>query len=183
MRTIMSACLMMSLFLGVCPAGADPDQSVCLAWNDTQQSVCPDYQTKATLGKRILAIGEKIVANGTRRQGACWDFVNAVYNCAGYPEKWRTTVFGGEEYKEKGPYLKDVNIIQPGDWIMHHNLEYGGVEHSAIFVFWIDKEQKSAITLDYVGKTQCDAGHYKPHRLTEIYCIYRAIPGKEEAAK
>jgi hypothetical protein len=196
MKTIIIACLMMFLPPSVCPAGADSDQSVCPAWNDTDQSVCPAwndtdqsvcpaYQTTATLGERVLAIGDKIVANGTRRAGACWDFVNTVYNCAGYTEKRRTAVFGSIK-NEQGPYLEDMNMIQPGDWIMHINFDYhpqAGITHSAIFVGWKDKEQKIAITLDYVGEKRCAVGHYSEHTLTKVYCIYRAIPSKEEATK
>jgi hypothetical protein len=184
-RSIISACLMMFLFLSVCVAGEDSDQKVCLAWNDTQQSVCPDYQPKGTPGERVLAIGDKIVANKTRRTGACWDFVNAVYNCAGYQEKLRTAVFGRTE-NEKGPYLEDVDIIQPGDWITYINLDYdpsGRTTHSAIFVSWIDNKQKTANTLDYVGKARCEAGQRSTPKLTKVYCIDRAIPSREEAVK
>ncbi len=183
MRTIMSACLMMFLLISVCPAGEDTDKSDCLRWDDVQQSVCPDFQPKGTPRERILAIGDKIVDSGTRRQGGCWDFVNAVYNCSGYKE--RTPVFGSPE-NEKGPYLEDVAIIQPGDWIMHINVDYrpqAGITHSAIFVSWKDKKQKKAITLDYVGEKRCDAGHYSEHTLTKVYCIYRAISREDEAVK
>jgi hypothetical protein len=183
MKTIMGACLMMFLFLSVCFADENTDQRVCLAWNDPQQSVCPDYQPQGTSGERVLAIGDKIVDSSTRRQGACWDFVDAVYNCAGYKE--RAAIFGRIE-NVKGPYLEDVNMIQPGDWIMHINFDYRsrpGVTHSAIFVSWKDKEQKIAKTLDYVGEKRCEAGHYSEHTLTKVYCIYRAIPDKEQAAK
>ena len=185
MRTIMSACLMMFLFLSICFADEDPDQKVCPAWNDFQQSVCPDYQPKGTPGERVLAIGDKIVDSGTRRMGACWDFVNAVYNCSGYQGKLRTAIFGRTE-NEKGPYLEDMDMIQPGDWIMHINFDYrpqAGITHSAIFVSWKDKEKMTAITLDYVGEKRCEAGHYSEHTLTKVYCIYRAIPSKEEGAK
>jgi hypothetical protein len=184
MRTIMSTCLMMFLFLNLCFADEDTDQKPCLAWNDSQQSVCRDYQPKGTPGERVLAIGDKIVDSGTQRTGGCWDFVNAVYNCAGYKEQ--IPVFGSPENWKKGPYLEDMDMIQPGDWIMHINFDYrpqAGITHSAIFVRWKDKEQKKAITLDYVGEKRCEAGHYSEHSLTKVYCIYRAIPGKGKAAK
>ena len=125
------------------------------------------------------------MADGTRRTGGYWDFVDAVYNCAGYPEKLRTVVFQSKE-NEKGPYLEDWDIIQPGDWIMHTNVDYRsreGITHSAIFVSWKDKEQKIAITLDYVGENRCETAHYSEHDLTEVYCIYRAMPGTEEAVE
>ncbi len=181
----MSACLVMLLLVSICFADENTGQKVCLVWNDDQQSVCPDYQPKGTPGERILAIGDKIVDSGTRRKGACWDFVNAVYNCAGYQGKLRTAIFGRTE-SEKGPYLEDRDMIQSGDWIMHINFDYrpqAGITHSAIFVRWKDKEKMTAITLDYVGEKRCEAGHYSEHTLTKVYCIYRAIPSQEEAAK
>ncbi|MCJ7545505.1 MAG: hypothetical protein MUP30_01575 [Deltaproteobacteria bacterium] len=185
MRTIISACLMMFLFVSVCFADENTDQKVYPTWRDMRQRDCPGYQLKGTPGERILAIGGKIVDSGTHRQGYCWDFVNAVYNCAGYQGKLRTAIFGRTE-NEKGSYLEDMDMIQPGDWIMHINFDYrpkAGITHSAIFVTWKDKGQMKAMTLDYVGEKRCEAGHYSEHTLTKVYCIYRAIPSKEEAAK
>jgi hypothetical protein len=166
-------------------ADENTDQKTCRPWNDAQRSVCPDYQPKGTSGERVLAIGDRIVTDGTRRTGGCWDFVNAVYNCAGYPEKSRAIIFQSKGY-EKGPYLEDWDTIQPGDWIMHINVDYRsreGITHSTIFVSWKDKEQKIAKTLDYVGEKRCTSAHYSEHDLTEIYCIYRAIAGTEEVAE
>jgi hypothetical protein len=189
MRTIMSACLMMFLFLNICPAGADTDKHACSEWKDFSQSGCPGApdQTAATPGKegeKILAIGRKIVANGTYGWGSCWAFVNAVYDCAGYldtkTKKCRATVFQGDE---KEPYLKDMNRIKPGDWIMHINNEYSGREHSSIFMSWDKKEQKIANMLDYMGGDNCATGKPSQHELTKVFKIIRAKRCEEEAVK
>jgi hypothetical protein len=177
---------MMFLFLSICPAGEDTDQGDCLAW-DAHPSVCPADPTTTTLGERARDIGEKIVDSRKRRQGACWDFVNVVYTCAGYPEKLREIAWPPEKKcDQNGPYLKDMDIIQPGDWIMHNNLEYlqrKGIEHSAIFVCWINEKQMSAKTLDYRGENKCEAGHYSEHTLTQVWRIVRAKRCEEQAVK
>jgi hypothetical protein len=175
----------MLLALSASFAGENFEQSDCLTWNDTTQNVCPDIdQVQATPGERILSIGDEIKASGVRRQGGCWDFVKAVYDCATYSTK---RIFPASGRCDKnGLYLEDVDIIQPGDWIMHINLEYRQserIDHSAIFVHWIDKEEKKAYMLDYVGNNRCSQPGYKEHVLTDVYCVVRAIPSKEEAAR
>lgn len=59
--------------------------------------------------------------------------------------------------QKAGPYA-DCSILRAGDWIYHINYSYGGVEHSAIFVCWKDKEEKIAITLSYVGQNRLKPG-------------------------
>jgi hypothetical protein len=189
-RTIISACLMMFLFVSVCFADENTAQRVYPAWKDMRQSDCPTYRLKGTPGERILAIGGEIVDGGKKRTGSCWDFVDAVYRCAGYWEKCRTNIFG-DENNVQGPYLEKWDIIRPGDWIMYINLEFDsseGTTHSTIFVRWKDKdwkekEQKIAETLDYVGRDRPSAGLRIDRNLTKVYCIKRAMPGKEEAVK
>jgi hypothetical protein len=184
-RMIMSVCLTIFFSLRVCLAGADSDRSECLIWSDPARSVCPNnYRPKITPGENILVIGDKIQTSGARRKGSCWDFVSTVYDCAGYSTK---RVFpSNENFNKNGPYLKDGSVLQPGDWIMHINEEYRRrerIEHSAIFVRWIDKEKKEAWMLDYVGNNQCVQAGYKQHTLTKIYGILRTIPSMEETAE
>jgi hypothetical protein len=164
------------------------------------QTDCPNYQPEGTPapGERILAVGGKIVDSGIQRVGNCGEFVEAVYNCAGYREECQPNLSGrcrfnvfGSEGNKGGPYLEKWDIIRPGDWIMYINLEYdetGGTTHSTIFVCWIDKEKKIARTLNFVGKDKMGrdrpgAGEYAPRTLTKVYCIRRAVPGKEEDEK
>lgn len=196
MRTIISTSLMMFLLLSVCAAGEVPDKSSYPDWDDMPQSDCPSYQLKGTPGERILAIGGKIVDSGTKRKGGCWNFVNAVYNCAGYQENCRPDFFGrcrfiffGSEGNQEGPYLEKWDSIRPGDWIMYINLEFdssGKTTHSTIFVSWKDKDWKEkkgkiAKTLDYVGRNRPSAGLRIDRTLTKVYCIKRAKPSKKEA--
>ena len=237
MRTIISACLMMFMFLSVCPAGEKTDRNVCpelkvtcpageatdqnvcqegkiinnkctdcedteksdcLRWNDPlPRSVCHDYKTPATLGEKVLALGCKIWRDCICRKGSCGDFVEAVYNCAGYTKGKRKIVFPKQGYdcdscgkNVKGPdwwSVKDIDNIKAGDWIKFKNKENMRncrIEHSAIFVHWICKKQRIALMLDFRGgEKNCWTAKYSTHILDQVYCICRPMPNKEEAEK
>jgi hypothetical protein len=121
-------------------------------------------------GQAVLAAGHRIAVTERRViQGSCWDFVNAVYLAAGFPEADRAAVFQGAQ---AGPYA-DPAAIQPGDWVMHRNLEYGEVEHSSIFVQWLDRAGSLALTLDYAGMDRKVTGRYSEHRYTKVFAILR----------
>lgn len=102
--------------------------------------------------------------------GACWDYANAVYTRAGYPPAKRKTVFKGD--KDKGPYA-DTSLVKPGDWLYFSNHRYGGTEHSAIFVEWIDFEKKKGLMLSYGGENRREPARYLSYRLNRIYRIVR----------
>jgi len=176
---------MVCLSLSVCPAGEVSGQRACLTWRDTTENVCPgDFQAEGTLGVNILVIGDMIKTSGVRRKGGCWHFVKAVYDCAGYLT--RQVYPPDRKCDRNGPYLAETGILQPGDWIMHINMEYRqseGIDHSAIFVRWTDEDAKNAYMLDYVGNDLCAQPGYKQHALSKVYCVMRAVPGKEGTAK
>lgn len=177
LKIIIAVCLLILQATLFCFASQEAGQNECLNWNDPTETVCPDdYQSTDTVGEYILLIGDAIKMNGVQRQGSCWNFVKAVYDCAGYDAE---QVFPLHAKCEKaGPYLKDKSFLQPGDWVMHINHEYRQkerIEHSAIFVRWIDKQKKKALMLDYVGNNQCVEPSYKEHVLSEVYCVMRAV--------
>jgi hypothetical protein len=121
-------------------------------------------------GQRVLLSGEKIAFVEKRiMKGGCWDFVNAVYADAGFPAKQRRVVFQG---KKKGPFAK-AELIQPGDWIMHVNQEAAGIEHSSIFVRWIDRAAHRALALDYVGGNRPAPGRLSRHDYSRVYTVLR----------
>lgn len=121
-------------------------------------------------GQAVLSAGHRIaIAEKRVIQGSCWDFVNAVYLAAGFPEAGRASVFRGSQ---AGPYA-DPSLVRPGDWVMHRNLEYGEVEHSSIFVRWLDRDRSLALTLDYAGMNRNVPGRYSEHRYTKIFAILR----------
>ncbi len=101
--------------------------------------------------------------------GSCYDFVNAVYLRAGFPPKQRKLIFHSPK---RGPFA-DIDLIQPGDWVMHINIEYHLVEHSTIFVDWIDKRRRIALTMNYVGMKRQQPGKYSRHTLSRVFGIIR----------
>jgi hypothetical protein len=131
-----------------------------------------EAENKATPpARKILQTGRQMaLVNGEIIQGGCWDYANAVYNLAGYT-KQRQIVFKGT--KQQGPYA-DVSLIQHGDFLYYVNHSYGDVEHSAIFVDWLDYASKTALMLSYVGEHREQPASYKPYELTHVYQIIRA---------
>lgn len=120
-------------------------------------------------GNRILATSESMIEKREIVVGACWDYINAVYNRAGYTHNKRSTVL---KSKLQGPYL-NADLVRPGDWLYFVNHSYRGVEHSAIFVKWTDKTKKEALMVTYVGQKKKRPGTYKKYILSNIYNIVR----------
>jgi len=121
-------------------------------------------------GQRVLLAGEQIAFVEKRViKGGCWDFVNAVYTAAGFGQKQRRVVFQG---KRQGPYAK-ADLLKPGDWIMHVNLEAGGVEHSGIFVKWVDRARRLALALDYAGMNRPTPGRLSHHQYSQVFTVLR----------
>ena len=123
-------------------------------------------------GQNVLAAGYRMAFEEKRIvTGSCWDFVHAVYNEAGYPDGNRTTVFHG---MQEGPYA-DPEQLQPGDWVMHWNMEYmgGKITHSSIFVEWKDRGRHIAKTLDYAGMNRNVTGRFTEHKYEKVFGIVR----------
>jgi hypothetical protein len=122
-------------------------------------------------GRKILETSRSLI---TKQEilvvGGCWDFINAVYNRASFPDKQRETVF---KSKLSGPYLKE-DLISPGDWLYFVNHTYHDTEHSAIFVGWLNKERKEALMVNYLGEGKKKPPFYKIFILDKVYNIMRA---------
>jgi hypothetical protein len=132
------------------------------------------------LGQRVLLAGERIVFVEKRvMKGGCWDFVNLVYNEAGFPAKARRVVFHG---KRTGPYARP-ELLRPGDWVMHVNREAANVEHSSIFVRWIDASKHRALALDYVGMNRRVPGRLSRHDYSRVYMVLRPKEPKATPAR
>jgi hypothetical protein len=125
-------------------------------------------------GRQVLATGRKMaLVDETVIAGSCWDYANAVYKRAGYDnEKKRQVVFNS---KKKGPYVQ-AKLIQPGDFLHYINHSYGDIEHSAIFVGWLDYQRKEALMLSYGGQGRKQPARYRPYDLSNVYHITRPKP-------
>ncbi len=123
-----------------------------------------------SIGRLILFKGrEMTVINAEILPGGCWDYANHVYNRAGFPTNKRKNIFRSVK---AGPYA-DVDLIQYGDWLYYINHSYGDIEHSAIFVDWVDKENKQALMLSYGGEKRQQPARYLVYDLTSVYQIVR----------
>ncbi len=140
----------------------------------------PDYDTvmihaenKAdSIGKKILYKGrEMTVINAEILPGGCWDYANHVYNRAGFPTNKRKNIFRSVK---AGPFA-DVDLIQYGDWLYYINHSYNDIEHSAIFVDWVDKENKQALMLSYGGEKRQQPARYLVYDLSSVYQIVRGV--------
>ena len=129
-----------------------------------------DRPVTGSPGQKIVKTAEKIAIDQKRAViGSCWDFINAVYNEAGYPENKRVMIFKGSR---NGPYA-NPGELRAGDWVMHINLEFNGVEHSSIFIRWVDRGRKIAKVMDYAGQNKNQPGGYDEHTYSKIFCIVR----------
>ena len=120
-------------------------------------------------GRKILETSRDMINNGDIVVGSCWDFINEAYNRAGFPSKFRATVY---KSKLQGPYAVE-NLIQGGDWLYFINHSYGDIEHSGVFVAWTNLEKKEALIISYAGGNQAKPGRYKTYDLSSVYNIIR----------
>lgn len=120
-------------------------------------------------GNKILTIGNKMVRRGEIVRGGCWDYINTIYNRAGYPHKHRRYVF---KSKKRGPYAP-TSLIKAGDWLYYINYSYHKIEHSGIFVKWHNKARKEALILSYGGEKRREAGRYRIYDIRSVYTIMR----------
>jgi len=124
-------------------------------------------------GKDILSKGRKMaLIDKVILPGSCWNWINTVFNNSGHPnnKSKRQTIF---KSKKSGPYVKSSQI-EAGDWLYYINHSYNDIEHSGIFVYWIDYKKKIGMILSYGGEKRKKPGRYLPYDLTHVYNIIRA---------
>ena len=111
---------------------------------------------------RKMALNERTII-----QGGCWDYLNAVFNRAGVT---RNTIHKGTY--GQGPYANSSEI-EAGDWLYYINHGYNGVEHSGLFVGWVDERAKQALILSYAGENRREPARYRVYDLSNVYQIMR----------
>jgi hypothetical protein len=121
-------------------------------------------------GRKVLETGRNLVlVRHEIHPGSCWDYIDHVYNTAGYQEVRRKQV---AKMPKGGPYL-DTSILSPGDWLYYRNLSYDRIEHSAIFVEWIKPRERIALMLSYPGGNRREPARYRPYDLSNTYTVTR----------
>ncbi|MGO2340122.1 MAG: hypothetical protein ACTH5M_05940 [Psychrobacter sp.] len=111
---------------------------------------------------RKMALNERTII-----QGGCWDYLNAVFNRAGVT---RDTIHKGTY--GQGPYASSGEI-EVGDWLYYINHGYNDVEHSGLFVGWVDERAKQALILSYAGENRREPARYRVYDLSNVYQIMR----------
>lgn len=111
---------------------------------------------------RKMALNERTII-----KGGCWDYLNAVFNRAGVS---RDTIHKGTY--GQGPYASSKDI-EVGDWLYYINHGYNGVEHSGLFVGWVDERAKQALILSYAGENRREPARYRVYDLSNVYQIMR----------
>lgn len=130
-------------------------------------------------GRKILETSREMISNKEVIVGGCWNYINTVYDRVGFSSKDRSTIY---KSKLKGPYV-DADVIQPGDWLYFVNHTYGNIEHSAIFVAWINEKKKEALMISYVGEKHKKPATYKTYVLDNIYNVIRGNGSRAVASK
>lgn len=168
MKYLLPACL---ILLGGCASENSR------AYRD-QQHYKQDYgviadalRYAAPAGKKVLRTTHQMFLNGKIIRGGCWDYLNAAFDKAGYPYAKRQRIYFGSK---KGPYAPS-HLLWPGDWVYHINHSYNGVEHSGMFVGWIDRRRKLALMFSYAGERRSEPARYKRYDLSSVYSIQRAV--------
>lgn len=113
---------------------------------------------------RTMALNERTII-----QGGCWDYLNAVFKRAGVT---RDTIHKGTY--AQGPYANSQEI-EAGDWLYYINHGYNGVEHSGLFVGWVDESAKQALILSYAGESRREPARYKVYDLSNVYQVMRPV--------
>lgn len=118
--------------------------------------------------REVISTARKMALNErTIIKGGCWDYLNAVFNRAGVS---RHTIHKGTY--GQGPYASSKDI-EVGDWLYYINHGYNGVEHSGLFVGWVDENAKQALILSYAGENRREPARYRVYDLSNVYQIMR----------
>ncbi|PNK60952.1 hypothetical protein [Psychrobacter sp. FDAARGOS_221] len=125
-------------------------------------------QTATPASKQVLQTVRQMALDRKEIiKGSCWDYLNAAFTRAGVT---RDTVFKGEY--PSGPFV-DTNEIKPGDWLYYVNHSYNDVEHSGLFVGWLDRSANQALILSYAGENRREPARYKVYDVSHTYNIMR----------
>ena len=122
--------------------------------------------------KKVLRTARRMMETRSIIRGSCWDWVNAVFKKAGFPNRRgkRKTIFKGSRKRRR---FASINRIKPGDWLYYVNYQYRQVPHSGIFIGWISKRKKRALIMSYRGARSRTPGALSEYDLRSVYNIIR----------
>ncbi len=120
----------------------------------------------------------------------CWDWVNKVYNAAGFSQEKRVTVYQHSKYEQRSKGKKfnrerpgkhenpsAMKGLQPGDWVFFFNQnKWDAVgDHSALFLRWIDAEKGIAEMASCPGADRPGRIHHTNFMKTPITTIIKPV--------
>ncbi|MDO5770101.1 MAG: hypothetical protein Q4P13_11400 [Psychrobacter sp.] len=129
------------------------------------ESMADPSAQKVLQRARTMTLNERAII-----RGGCWDYLNRVFKQAGVE---RQTVFEGK-YRG-GPYA-DADSLRSGDWLYYINHGYKDIEHSGLFIGWVDKPARQALILSYAGEQRREPARYKVYDLSHVYQVMRPMP-------
>ncbi len=128
-------------------------------------------ESKATPpAKKVMRTIRHMVEDKVIIRGACWDYLNVAFTKAGYPAEKRAMIHKGTK---RGPYVKSAKI-QIGDWLYYINHSYHDIEHSGLFIGWINYAKRQGLIMSYAGEGRAEPARYKIYDLSHVYHIMRA---------
>ena len=128
-------------------------------------------EEKATpAARKVLRMAHSMADQRVIIRGACWDYINEVFKRAGYPSHRNLTII--HKSKKTGPYA-DASKLRPGDWVYYVNHSYDDIEHSGLFIDWIDYNKRDALILSYPGERSQRPARYESYDLSHVYRIMR----------
>lgn len=130
----------------------------------SEQSASPAAQ-KVLKIVRQMALDDRVII-----KGACWDYLNAAFKQAGVS---RETIFKGSY--PNGPFV-DTGLIKAGDWLYYVNHSYRDIEHSGLFIGWVDRSKNQALILSYAGEHRHEPARYRVYDISHTYNIMRPMP-------
>jgi len=136
-----------------------------------QQFILHAEAKATTPAREVIQTVRRMVENKVVIRGACWDYLDAAFTRAGYPRGKRSIIHKGT--KNRGPYASAAKI-QTGDWLYYINHSYHNVEHSGMFIGWINRSKKQGLIMSYAGEGRAEPARYKIYDLSDVYHIMRA---------
>ncbi len=124
---------------------------------------------KTSNKSKVLNIAGSMIQKREIYRGGCWDYINEVFHRATRTGGKKSVVF---KSKPRGPYAK-VSQFLPGDWLYFINLSYHNVQHSSIFVRWVNYDKKIALMISYPGQNKRKPARYREYKLSKVYNIIR----------
>lgn len=120
--------------------------------------------------RHVLAQSRAMTDRQEIVKGGCWDYLDAAWSRAGVSRAMRQTIY---KSSISGAYA-NLNDLRAGDWIYHVNHSYHNIEHSGMFIAWVDRSRNLGLTLSYAGENRQEPARYKVYDLSSVYNIMRA---------